>query len=87
MKNYFLRILQFIPRFFIASQNLGFFSSINFFFFRISNKKLKKLKSKKIEKEIFYRPFGDYGAISHLYILNYKINDIFNLCNFKRQLF
>jgi len=38
-------------------------------------KKINSIKHKNIEHKIFFRDFGDKGAISHLFTKNYKIND------------
>jgi len=73
MLNNILRIINFCNNYIKAVNSFGLFQSFKYFF--ISPKKINFLKHKKIKHKIFYRNFGDKGAISHLYIKNYKIND------------
>lgn len=73
MININLRIIYFCEIFFYCVINFGFFQSFKYFF--LKKKKINSLKHKNIEHKIFFRAFGDKGAISHLFTKNYKIND------------
>ena len=73
MLNIILRIVNFCQKFILGIINFGLIQSFKYFFF--PKKEINFLKSKNIKHKIYYRKFGDKGAISHLYIKNYKIND------------
>ena len=73
MLNFFLRIINYVKRFFDCVINFGFVQSFRYFF--LPRKKINYLKHRNIKHKIFFRDFGDKGAISHFYIENYKIND------------
>ena len=68
-----LKIISFLQKFIIASINIGSIQSFKYFF--SPKKEINFLKIKNIKHKIYYRNFGDKGAISHLYNKNYKIND------------
>ena len=68
-----IRLNEYLIKILYSWNNLGFISTLKIFFFL--KKEINYIKPKKFLYKIFFRNSGDYGALTHLFNLSYKIND------------
>ena len=73
MIKFLIRINEYLIRILYSWNNLGLISTLKIFFF--IKKEVNYIKSKKFPNNIYFRKSGDYGALTHLFSLSYKIND------------
>lgn len=73
MVKYLIRLNEYLIKFLYSLNNLGLISTLKIFFFL--KKEINYIKPKKFLNRIYFRKNGDYGALTHLYSLSYKISD------------
>tara|TARA_S200000501_G_scaffold46088_1_gene37266 strand:- start:318 stop:1136 length:819 start_codon:yes stop_codon:yes gene_type:complete len=73
MIKFLIRLNEYLNRILYSWNNLGLISTFKIFFFH--KKKINFIKPIKFPYKIYFRKSGDYGALTHLFNLSYKIND------------